>query len=456
MGQHLHRRRAPAAALASPPSRRRSRQATIPLNIVYHKNGGGAKLELSLWGKPIAAGAQSYKQGTVLPVVSGVSPATAQKPGGGLMQVFGSGFVNNPVVYVGKYKAATQVTSTSQLLVTVPSAAQAGGNNVIVYVANKAGESNSKNLKYGGSGLGTIKWKQTFLKKKNGGKAYLPLLTSVAMGPDFNYYFGSQDGFVHKVSAGKDLVVQSQCKSWKLGQSRSVLGIAFNPWKKAAQPYVTTSTLFRKSSKVNTPLKNKVDGWANGNVETLYAGCACFCSVKKIITGLPVSHHDHSVNKIQFVPNGDMLISVAGSTNGGHNTPNNLLGGLEESPLSGAILLAKTSKGDNIKGSIKYNQYWNPNKAFKVGAPDVVVFATGLRNCFGLTQTTTGKIYATDNSANTGFGLKSTSCNSQEPFKKSPPDELNLIIKGGYYGHPNRNRGRFAAVQCKWGAGTAR
>lgn len=441
-----------------------SLKGTVPVNAVYHKSGPNVKFELSLNGVPVPKSAYSYQQGMVLPIIGDISPKTAEPAGGGLMQIFGQGFVNKPVVYVGKFKAKTTVTSATQLLVTVPSQVQAGGKSVIVYVGNGAGESNAKTLTYaGGAGAGgggpgkcgttTVKWENTALKKPNGGQAFFALLTSVALGPDFNYYFGSQDGFVYKVSAGKDLVVISQCKSFKMGQSRSVLGIGFNPWKKAPQPYVTTSTLFRKSANTNTPLKNKIDGWANGLVEALTVGCGCFCGKKTIVSGLPVSHHDHSVNKLQFLPNGDMLISVAGSTNGGHNTPNNLLGGLEESPLSGAILLAKTSKGDAIDGAIKYNQYANPNKAFKTGGADVIVFATGLRNSFGLAQTLKGQIYSTDNGANTGFGLKSTSCTSQTTFTQNVPDELNLIIKGGHYGHPNRNRGRGDAKQCQWGTG---
>eukprot|EP00171_Calliarthron_tuberculosum_P011615 IDg11615t1 len=94
-----------------------------------------------------------------------------------------------------------------------------------------------------------------------------------------------------------------------------------------------------------TPLRNKVKGWANGKVQTLIVGCKCFCQVRDIVTGLPVSNKDHTVNKMVFLPNGDMLLTVGGGTNAGHNTPGNPLGGQPETPLSASVLLVKTSKG---------------------------------------------------------------------------------------------------------------
>lgn len=428
---------------------------TVPLNIVYNKGAGAGKLVLQLNGVPVKQGQLMFSQSGIIPVLKEISPDRALSTGGNQMQLFGNGFFNNPLVFVGKAKVAVKVVSTSELLITVPSQAQAGSKTPIVYVGNKAGESNNFRLTYDpidGSkkcNPSPVTWNWSFLKNKSGAKHSIALIASIAIGPDFNYYMGSQDGFVYKVSADRNLVVTSQCKSFSMGQARSVLGIAFNPWKKAAQPYITTSTLFRKSSKVNTPLKNKVDGWANGKVQTLTVGCKCFCGSKDIVTGLPVSHHDHSVNKIVFLPNGDMLLTVAGATNGGHNTPGNLLGGLDETVLSASILLIKTSKGDNIDGNVKYTQYANPGKALKIGAKDVQVYATGLRNSFGICRTVKGQIYATDNGANKGFGLKSTGCNSQTNFGNNILDELNHIKEGSHYGHANRAQGK-----CVWGQGT--
>ncbi len=422
------------------------------LNIVYYKNGPSGALSLEINKTPVASKQLMFSQTDVFPVLKSISPLTGGLKGGEQMQLFGSGFFNGPnVIFFGPKKVVPTAVNKNELSVIVPAAT--GPGKVKVYVSNKVGQSNNILYTYDSNTVvQPIAFTQTTLKKKQGGIFGIGLITSIGVGPDFNYYMGSQDGFLYKVTAGQNLVVQGSCKSGSFGQARSILGIAFNPWKKAPQPYVSTSTLFRKSSKVNTPLKNKADGWANGQVETLNAGCGCFCmnSKKILISGLPVSHHDHSVNKMAFLPNGDMLITVAGATNGGHNTPGNLLGGLAETPLSSTVLLAKLSKGDNIKGAVKYNQYGNPanSKVLPGSSSDISVYATGLRNSFGITRTWDGRVFATDNGANKGFGLKSTSCTTQVPFTKNIPDELNLIIKGGHYGHANR-----AQNKCTWGTG---
>ncbi len=58
-----------------------------------------------------------------------------------------------------------------------------------------------------------------------------------------------------------------------------------------------------------------------------------------------------------------------------------------------------------------------------------------------------GRIYATDNGPNNGS--QSLTCATQGPAVPAP-DELNLVIEGRYYGHPNRNRGRFDERQCSY------
>lgn len=423
----------------------------VPINLIYYKSGPTqALLSLEIAAKPVIPTALMFSNKGIIPVLSSITPSSIAPAGGEQMQLFGNGFFNAPVVFIGKFKAFTKVVNSNELTATIPSSIQAGGTSVIVYVANAAGQSNSIPFTFDAATKAQpVKFKQTFFKKADGTAHYIALTTSIAIGPDFNYYLGSQDGKLYKLSVNPDLVVTSQCASAKIGQARSILGLAFNPWFKDVQVFFSSSVLFRKSSSVTTSLKNKVDGWANGEILVAKPGCGCFCAPKTVVTGLPVSHHDHSVNKMIFLRNGDMLITVAGATNGGHNTPGNLLGGLAETPYSASILLAKTSKGNNIAGNIKYNQYANP-AASKVlpGSGDVSVWATGLRNSFGIAQTFSGKVYATDNGANKGFGFKSFSCTTQGPFTGNIKDELNLIVKGGHYGHANRAQGK-----CVWGAG---
>jgi hypothetical protein len=74
---------------------------------------------------------------------------------------------------------------------------------------------------------------------------------------------------------------------------------------------------------------------------------------------------------------------------------------------------------------------------------DVAVFSAGFRNPFDLALTTTGHFYATDNGPNTNMGYASTSATTQTGTHAADGDELNLLVQGGFYGHPNRNRGRY-------------
>src|SRR5262249_35165104 len=57
------------------------------------------------------------------------------------------------------------------------------------------------------------------------------------------------------------------------------------------------------------------------------------------------------------------------------------------------------------------------------------------------------KLFATDNGPNTGFGSSSVSATVPAAGQENGPDpqfddKLNYIVEGGFYGHPNRNRGR--------------
>ncbi len=77
---------------------------------------------------------------------------------------------------------------------------------------------------------------------------------------------------------------------------------------------------------------------------------------------------------------------------------------------------------------------------------DVSVFASGLRNPYDMVFTTSGRLYAADNGPNDTFGAASTSATTQSADPDAP-DELIHVAEGSYYGHPNRNRGRYATQQ---------
>jgi hypothetical protein len=120
----------------------------------------------------------------------------------------------------------------------------------------------------------------------------------------------------------------------------------------------------------------------------------------------------------------------------------------EEGPLSGATLVAYVNR-PGFDGQVTYDNL-DPGLANQTGGSDVEVFAPGMRNPFDIVQHTNGHLYGTDNGANSYYadGMR-IDCETVGP-DVNIPDEIDLIERGGYYGHPNSNRARFDPRQCRF------
>lgn len=256
--------------------------------------------------------------------------------------------------------------------------------------------------------------------------------TTLAIGPDGRLYIGQLDGKIVALTlddARNVVAAEVIATGVLLGD---VLGIAFNP----ADPpdpvtlYVSHTTLYAgddgpkyagKVSKLVAPDFQPVD----------------------VVTGLPVSAVEHGTNGITFDADGRLYIAQGGTTNAGIPSDRH---SRAETPLSSAILIADLT-GPSFDGRITYDP---PDEASsdagQVGG-DVRVFASGLRNPYDLVVHSNGQIYATDNGPNAADGKRSTGCGSDGDGPDGP-DELNLVLEGRYYGHPNRNRGRADERQC--------
>ena len=282
--------------------------------------------------------------------------------------------------------------------------------------------------------------------------------TTGAWGPDGRLYVGTVVGEIKAYTFDDNYnVIDEQTISTLTGVSNpNILGIAFNPFETTAngQPkiYVSHSQLYANGGK-GFDLLTEFSPYS-GQVSVLEGPDF---TAQPLITGIGVSNHDHGVNGLEFDSEGNLLIAVGGNTNAG--IADDAIGGIDESPFTAAILKAEITKPD-FNGNIEYElpADWtapegltltNPEDSQGFGgivdvAPgvDVSVYASGMRNPYDLTLTTKGLLYATENGANTGFGDVSTGANTQEPFTKTVKDELDLVVEDGYYGHPNRNRGR--------------
>lgn len=432
---------------------------TVPMQVVYY-SGGAENPEFMLMERKrvVKANELSYKTAFVIPTVSSISSTELQPQGGSQLQIVGTGFFNNVSVSIGNAHGIKhtlisptliQISSApSMQMATGVSEADAVNQNVEaeVYVSNNAASSNKLRISYTNNARKGINWEQTVLKQNTAAAKMFVMkqITAIKIGPDSKYYTGTYGGFVSRLDIGKDLKVISKCDSDRLGPRRAILGLAFNYASPLIRLYVSTNTLYIRAY-------NKEGQWANGAIETFVhrtvKSCSkCLCYERKVITGLPVSGHDHGVNGLLFLANGDLLISVGGATNMG--VPSKRLGLVYETPLSGAILLATLSKGDSFDGTITYDNYTHGYVAKQTGGFDVSVYASGLRNCFALTQHLNGQIWATDNGPNRKFGPASVGCGEDDEVDENTlpsirvKDEVNLIQRGSFYGHPNRNRGQ--------------
>ena len=160
------------------------------------------------------------------------------------------------------------------------------------------------------------------------------------------------------------------------------------------------------------------------------------------------------VNGIYFGDNGELYITVGSNTNGG--IPGELSRDLlvSENYFSAAILVANMGR-PNFNGFITYDAKNNGNPVNGTGPNGVEVFASGLRNPYGIVLHSNGHLYATDNGPNPGFGDMATGCGAgQYVPDQYDSDELNLIVRNGWYGHPNHKRAQTDPRQCVW-KGTA-
>lgn len=413
------------------------KSATTTLTAGYHEiivdffdKTGGAGLQL--YWNPLLKGETLvpssvlfHNHATVVPVINSLSSTSGPVAGGNKITIKGIGFVfpkDKTKIQFGILPVAPEnitIIDDKTIEVLVP----AGTGSVPVTVMTPNGVSNAKTYSFSNTALPAIKFtKGTLLSGINGP-------TSMTFGPDKKLYVATQFGEIWILTLDANYTVINTVKSFKIQESSSknILGIAFNPLDDPQNPklYVSHSQLFHGG---NGKYSGKVSVLSGTNL-----------SIRtEIISGLSVSDHDHGINSLAFDASGNLLIQAGGNTNAGIIDP--ALGNLPEAPLSAATLIAYITK-PGFNGKVTYDT------AGKQIGGDVQVYAAGFRNPFDLTMHSNGYLYGTDNGPNTGYGDKSTSCTTQteDPYGK---DELNIILKGNYYGHPNRFRGSTDARQC--------
>lgn len=402
----------------------------LPAAVTYARSGAVQS--------DIPSGLLTHDLAAVAPVINSM-PASGNPTGGEAIEIAGLGFFPSQHVTV---KWGSQVIAGSALQVaptTIRLTAPPGTGAVNVRVTTLNGESNLRIYNYAATGPAPVVFALSNLSTGIAGP------TTAEWGPDGRLYVGTINGLIRVYSFDDDYnVTGTQDITTIAGlNNKNILGIAFNPMEPdgAVTIYVAHSLIYANGGACfsgSSPYSGQVSRLTGPN----------FTTVQPLITGLPVSNHDHAINGMAFDNHGDLYICSGGNTNAGIEHCN--LGALPESPLSAAVLKAVISK-PNFNGQIAYalsatGQLSTDQVAG--GAVDVVpgvdlsVFTSGLRNAYDLVFTTTGMFYATDNGPNGGFGAASTSANTQSN-DPTAGDELILLEDAHYLGHPNRNRGRY-------------
>lgn len=407
--------------------------ADLPLDVTLFKDGSGG---------PLTADLLSHDETGVVPVIHAMTE-TGAIAGGDPITIEGFGFFppQQVVVHWGDQDLiAADFTHLDPKKIQFPS--PPGGGAIAVSVETANGASNVKTFLYQLAGPPPIQWRRDLILN-------VPTPTAGVWAPDGKLYVASLDGRVTALAFDENYGLLSQTIFPGVSglSNHETLSITVNPFDPPA------------------PVKLYLghgDHFVNGGVTptgfSAYTGQISvltgpdFDDPVPLVTGLPVSNHDHAINGIVFDNNGDLLISVGSMTNAGVAAFNS--GDLPESPLSAAVVKAHLSR-PGFNGTISYVETISglPNNDQRYGESvdvvpgvDVEVHASGLRNAYGLVYTTNGRLYATDNGPNVGFGPASTGPTQQttDPYDD---DELNLVEWGNYYGSPNRNRGRTDARQ---------
>jgi large repetitive protein len=283
--------------------------------------------------------------------------------------------------------------------------------------------------------------------------------TAMAWGPDNRLYVATLFGTIHALEIDFDTrtftdeVINTITDDE--GGNRLTLGIAVDP----------DSTPDNVILWVGHSSGSADNGDLNSSKISRLSGPG-FTQKDDVVTGLPRAIANHALNNIDFGPDGKLYAWVGGNTGAGsaNNEPSEFRDRPEQA-FSAAVLEIDIPKWKNdpvsFHGDVaspigEFIDEFYARKAQELGRPfdEVQVFASGLRNTYDGVFHSNGNIYAPDN----GLGVAGTvppvprlgdptDRSITTLFGENPvdnpglqPDPLNLIVEGGYYGHPNPYR----------------
>ena len=228
------------------------------------------------------------------------------------------------------------------------------------------------------------------------------------------------------------------------GGVNALQGIVFEP---ASDPNGTMALYLAYSDNNGAPFNGKIAR------ATSIDGGSSYTIDEDFITGLPRMNESHQTNGLRFGPaDGCMYIAQGNNSNAGYDFA------FAASRLSGAILrLCFNTAPLSVDPLFDRNCGGGNSQE----ACDVEVYAAGMRNPFDLVWHSNGKLYSTDNDANSNFRQADPpTCNVPannfgcpcQANPGDPSDELNLVEPDQYYGSPNPYLATPSGLQCQGGS----
>jgi glucose/arabinose dehydrogenase len=261
--------------------------------------------------------------------------------------------------------------------------------------------------------------------------------TALEIGPDGRLYIAELEGRIVAITldeSGHNATLIEEIAA--ADAFNQVLGMAFDPTASTPTLYVANNFV---NGTASSPFSNQIIRLSGQD----------FSDSEVVISGLPVSGHNHGTNDLEFDQDGRLLIAQGGTTSVGAagDGADPRWRDWDETPLSGAILLASVND-PGFRGDIAYDSP-GATSATSLIAGDVRVFSPGHRNTYDFVIHSNGNIYSLDNGSSEPLPA-SLDCETLGPPPENDPDQLNLVVENGYYGHPNRNRARTDPRQCSY------
>nr|MCU0527803.1 carbohydrate-binding protein [Elainella sp. Prado103] len=303
----------------------RPASATAPIQVLASVNGGATTV--------FTPDTLTNNQTNLQPFINDM-PNQGSQFGGELITIEGVGFFEGEAANQVSVQWGNTTISGAALDIkqgTIKFLAPPGSGTVAVTVTTPNGTSQPASYSYSPSSVPI-----DFTDPRVVANVGAP--TQAAWGPDGRLYVASITGSITALTFDDNYnVTNTQTIAGVSGLSNSnILGIAFNPYDAVPKIYVAHSQLFPG-----------VNSTYNGQISMISG--PSFSTVTPVVTGLPVSNHDHGINGMVFDNNGNLLVAVGGNTNAG--IPTDKMGWLPESPLSGAILKVNLSDANSIWSS---------------------------------------------------------------------------------------------------------